>query len=137
MPPESLQPSVLVIDDEPEVLREVAAVMESAGYTCCCCATEADALAAVRDNPPDLIIADTNLHGQSGLALCERIKEDPALRNVPVMFLSAAQTPDIIRRSQAVGGAYSLRKPFASDVLLELAANALWLPPLVDSPLGG
>lgn len=127
------QPSILVIDDEPEVLREVAAVMESAGYTCRCCTTEEDAIVSARYNPPDLIIVDTNLHGHSGLALCDRIKEDPALKNVPVMFLSATQTPDIIRRSHGAGGTYSLRKPFDPDVLLELAANALWIPPLVDS----
>jgi DNA-binding response OmpR family regulator len=126
-------PSVLVIDDEPEILREVAAVLENAGYSCRCCTTEEEAIASAGYNPPDLIIVDTNLHGHSGLALCERIKEEPALKNVPVMFLSATQTPDIIRRSHVAGGAYSLRKPFAPEVLLELAANTLWVVPLVDS----
>jgi len=129
------QALVLVIDDEPEVLREVAAVMEGAGYTCRCCTTEEGAVSLARSTPPDLIISDINLNGHSGLSLCERIKEDPGLQSVPVMVLSGAQIPDIIRRSHAAGGTYYLRKPFDPEVLLELADKALWMPHLVDSHL--
>ena len=86
-----------------------------------------------RSTTPDLIISDINLNGQSGLELCEQIKEDEALKDVPVMFLSGAQIPDIIRRSHAVGGTYYLRKPFDSEVLVELVEKALWMPHLVSS----
>lgn len=126
-------PSILVIDDEPNVLQEVAAILQSAGYACQCCATSEAAVAFARANPPDLIISDINLNGRSGLALCEQIKEDPALHSVPVMFLSGAQIPDIIRRSHAAGGTYYLRKPFDPEVLLELVDKALWMPHLVDT----
>ena len=126
------QPLVLVIDDEPEVLGEVAAVLASAGYVCHCCGTAEAAVRFARSTTPDLIISDINLNGQSGLELCEQIKEDEALRSVPVMFLSGAQIPDIIRRSHAVGGAYYLRKPFDPDVLMELVDKALWMPHLVE-----
>jgi len=52
---------------------------------------------------------------------------------VPVMFLSGAQIPDIIRRSHAAGGTYYLRKPFDPEVLLELIQKALWMPHLAGS----
>jgi CheY-like chemotaxis protein len=123
------QPLVLAIDDDPEVLQEVTAVMESAGYSCRCCTSGEEAITSAGLMPPDLIVCDINLHGHSGLTLCERIKEDPMLKMVPVMFLSASQIPDIIRR----GDAYYLRKPFDPDVLLELAGKAVWIPPLVNS----
>ena len=74
---------------------------------------------------PDLIISDINLQGRSGLELCEQIKQDEALANVPIMFLSGAQIPDVIRRSHAVGGTYYLRKPFERNQLLGALERAL------------
>lgn len=130
------QPLVLVVDDEPSVLEEVAAVLRRAHFACLTCASPAEALEAVRQEPPDLIICDINLNGESGLELCERIKQNPELRDMPVMFLSGAQIPDIIRRSHAVGGAYYLRKPFDPDVLRELIDKAMWMPHLVAAHAG-
>lgn len=129
------QTLVLVIDDEPEVLGEVAAVLARADYDCHCCTTAQAAFEFAKTATPDLIVSDINLAGHSGLEMCERLKEEPALKDVPVMFLSGAQIPDIIRRSHAVGGTYYLRKPFDPDVLLELIEKALWMPHLVNHRL--
>jgi CheY-like chemotaxis protein len=126
------QPLVLVIDDEPEVLGEVATVLSGAGLTCQCCGSPESALEFVHNTIPDLIVSDINLNGRSGLELCEQLKEDSAMKDVPVMFLSGAQIPDIIRRSHAAGGTYYLRKPFDPGVLVELVDKALWMPQLVD-----
>jgi len=124
---------ILVIDDEPEVLREVSAVLTEAGHTCHCCATAEAAEASVESTSPDLIVCDINLSGESGLVLCEKLKQQPSMSNVPMMFLSGAQIPDIIRRSHAAGGTYYLRKPFDPSVLVELVDKALWMPHLVDN----
>ncbi len=125
--------TVLVVDDESDVLGEVAAILGSAGYSCHCCCTAEAAAEFVASSIPDLIISDINLAGRSGLEMCERIKENEELKDVPVMFLSGAQIPDIIRRSHAVGGTYYLRKPFDPEVLLELVDKALWMPHLLES----
>lgn len=127
------QPLVLVVDDEIDVLGEVASVLGKSGYRCHCCGNPDSAIEFVVSNQPDLIISDINLEGHSGLEMCERIKEKEALKDVPVMFLSGAQIPDIIRRSHAVGGTYYLRKPFDPEVLVELVDKALWMPHLVHS----
>jgi CheY-like chemotaxis protein len=129
----SQKPLILVVDDETDVLDEVASVLTANNYSCRCSTSAEGAIAAAQDTPPDLIVCDINLHGQSGLELCERIKENEALKDVPVMFLSGAQVPDIIRRSHAVGGTYYLRKPFDPEVLVELIEKALWMPHLVAS----
>jgi CheY-like chemotaxis protein len=50
---------------------------------------------------------------------------------VPVIFLSAAQIPHIVRRAREAGGTYYLRKPVDPDVLIELVDKALWMPHLV------
>ena len=135
-PFEKQQPFILVVDDEQEVLNEVAAILTGANFACRCCTTAEDAIAAAEETPPDLIISDINLHGHSGLEMCERIKQKQSLEDVPVMFLSGAQIPDIIRRSHAVGGTYYLRKPFDPEVLVELIDKALWMPHLVATHVG-
>ncbi len=135
-PLQQQRPMVLVVDDEPEVLEEVATVLKRANFDCECCTTAEAAIALAESSPPDLIISDINLQGHSGLEMCEEIKKREALADVPVMFLSGAQIPDIIRRSHAVGGTYYLRKPFDATVLVELVDKALWMPHLVSSHAG-
>ncbi len=124
-------PLVLVVDDEQSVLDEVAAALIADGFRCAQCSTASEALATALAELPELIISDINLHGHSGLEMCEQIKSHADLRDVPVMFLSGAQIPDIIRRSHAAGGTYYLRKPFDPEVLVELVHKALYMPHLV------
>jgi len=127
---EADRPLILVVDDEPSVLGAVAATLSGSNFACECCCTAAAAIESARSHSPDLIISDINLDGHSGLELCERIKASEGLEDTPVMFLSGAQIPDIIRRSHAVGGTYYVRKPFDPEVLLELVDKALWMPHL-------
>jgi CheY-like chemotaxis protein len=122
------QPLVLVIDDEQGVLDEVKEVLSQANLACHCCTTCEEAMATAQATSPDLILCDVNLQGISGLDLYERIREQPGLESVPVMFLSGVQLPDIIRRSYADGGIYCLRKPFDPTVLIELIDQALGVP---------
>ncbi|MCE5302376.1 MAG: response regulator [Planctomycetaceae bacterium] len=122
------QPMVLVVDHERQVLEEVTAVLAAAKIACHCCTTCEEALDAVQATPPDLILCDANLQGESGLDLYDRLRSRPGLEQVPVMLLSGTQLPDIIRRSHAVGGIYCLRKPFDPNVLIELIDQALGVP---------
>jgi CheY-like chemotaxis protein len=130
------QPLILVVDDEPEILGQVATVLTAAGFACHCCTTFEVALDKAAVALPDLIVSDINLQGRSGLELCEQIRQMDGVRDIPVMFLSGAQIPDIIRRSHAAGGTYYLRKPFDPEVLVELIHKALWLPHLVGAHFG-
>ena len=119
---------VLVIDDDREVLDEVTEVLSRAKFVCRCCTTSEEAIDAALETPPDLILCDLSLHGESGPETCEQIRQQTGLEDVPVMFLSGAQLPDIIRRSAAAGGVYCLRKPFDPNVLIELIDQALGVP---------
>ena len=123
------RPRVLVIDNEVKVLQEVENVLHGAGFACCCCRTATEALAAIEIAPAELIVCDLHLQGESGMETCQAIQQRSGMENVPVMFLSGAQLPDIIRRSHAAGNAvYCLRKPFSPDVLVELIDQALAVP---------
>jgi CheY-like chemotaxis protein len=129
-------PLILIVDDESDILEEIAGVLAAAGFASECCTTAEAAIAMAETNPPDLILSDVNLNGYSGLEMCEHIKQNAALGHVPLMFLSGAQIPDIIRRSHAAGGVYYLRKPFDPEVLVELIDKALWMPHLVAHHVG-
>jgi CheY-like chemotaxis protein len=126
---------ILAVDDEPAVLAELTGVLGMAGYCCVTAGDAATALELATHLIPALIISDIDLAGQSGFELCEQIKELPALAEVPLLFLSGAQVPDVVRVAHAVGGTYYLRKPFDPGVLEELVEKALWMPQLVQSHL--
>jgi len=117
--------TILAIDDEAADLLRLSQVLISGGYACHCASDSPTAAEMLRQVAPDLIIADINLAGYSGLTICEQLKQDAGLTHVPVMFLSAGQVPDIIRRSHSLGGTYYIRKPFDAEVLLALVAKAL------------
>lgn len=122
---------ILVIDSDPITLTGMAAVLDMSGYECHCARGEEAAVKAANQLPLDLIICDVNLAGESGLDLCRAIREIDGLSDVPLMFVSSSQRPDIIRRTHEAGAAYYLRKPFDPEVLIELVNKALWMPHLV------
>ena len=124
---------ILIVDEDPITLTGVAAVLNMTGYECHCARDREAALKGVRTLALDLVICDVNLGGESGLALCRELRGEIGMEEVPVMFMSSAQIPDIVRRSHEAGGAYYLRKPFDPEVLIELVGKALWMPHLVQS----
>jgi len=119
---------VLVIDDEQAVLDELCDMLGKNGFEPTSCLSADEALQAALDDTFDLIISDINLGIESGLELCQKIHRFDNCHETPVIFLSGAQIPDIIRRSHAAGGTYYVRKPFDPEVMVELAEKALWMP---------
>ena len=73
--------------------------------------------------------------GDSGVELTRELRRLPGMQDVPVMFISRTQLPDIVRRSHEAGAAYYLRKPLDPEVLTDLVGKALWLPHLVQTRL--
>ena len=124
---------ILIIDNDPIMLTGIAAVLNMSGYECHCARDAMAAEKAVRSLALDLVICDVDLGRTSGLELCSQLRQQAGMEEVPVMFISGNQSPDIVRRSHAAGGAYYLRKPFDPEVLIELVSKALWMPHLVQS----
>jgi CheY-like chemotaxis protein len=123
--------TILAIDDQPEVLAQIAEIAKNSGYLCHCVPDAHSAEEVARETTPDLIVADVNLSGHSGLTVCEEIKEHIGHQEVQVMFLSSSQGPDIIRRAHASGGSYYLRKPFDSAVFVQLVEKTRMIAHLV------
>jgi len=119
---------VLCIDDDPNILAGLTQLLMGAGHMCRCCGDRDSALKSLRESAPDLVIVDINLGEESGLDLCDQMRQNEHLQDVPVIFLAGAEIPNIVQRTRSVGGTYYLRKPYDAEVLLELVEKALWMP---------
>jgi CheY-like chemotaxis protein len=112
---------ILVIEDQAEVVDGLTAMLVAAGYDCHSAANDHAAADLAARLHPDLILCDVNLHGISGLELCDQLKQLDGMADVPTMFLSGAQMPDIIRRAHA----WHVRKLLEPQVILKLIEQAL------------
>ncbi len=128
-----IKPVILVIDPDPMTMTAIAASMHLSGYESYCAQDGEAAIKAAQETSFDLIICDVNIDGENGIELCREIHELPKNVDAPVMYISAGQMPDIIRRSNDDGSSYYLRKPFDPKVLLELVERALWMPHLIKT----
>lgn len=128
-------PVVLIIDHDPLLLTGMAAVLDQQGYECHLARDPEAAVKAARALELDLIICDVKLGAYNGLALCRELRDEHGQAEVPVMFTSQQQLPDVIHRTFDATGAYYLRKPFEPSVLVELVGQALWMPHLISSRL--
>ncbi|HRF02373.1 MAG TPA: response regulator [Pirellulaceae bacterium] len=129
------RPVILIVDADALTLTGVAAALHLSGYEAHCARDVEAAMKAAERISLDLVISDVNLEGQSGIDLAHRIQQTPLNRDVPLMFVSAVQLPDVVRRTHDAGGVYYLRKPFDPNVLLELVDRALWMPHLVRNQI--
>lgn len=127
--------TILIIDDETHAIDDVVHALRLTDYACQWATTAIEAMECVKRGVPDLVISDIDLAGNSGLELCERLRELPGMDEVPVIFVSGAQIPNIVRQARSAGGVYFLRKPFDPDVLIELVDKALWMPHLLRRQL--
>lgn len=81
--------SILVVDDEPDARAYMRAFLESEGYEYHHAGSGAQALEHLRERVPDLVIVDFMMPGMTGLQLCEKLRERPATRHVPILVFSA------------------------------------------------
>ena len=126
---------ILIVDDEELALASATAALDEAGHIVYQARDRMAALKIARAEALDLVICDVSVAGDSGLELSRELRRLPGMQDVPVMFISRTQLPDIVRRSHEAGAAYYLRKPLDPEVLTDLVGKALWLPHLVQTRL--
>lgn len=111
---------ILVVDDTPENLALLAAMLKGRAYHVRAVPSGALALRAAQAEAPDLVLLDISMPELDGYEVCRRLKADPALREIPVIFLSAlSETFDKVKAFQA-GGVDYVTKPFKVE---EMAAR--------------
>ena len=105
--------TVLIADDDPDILALVTFKVKQAGYTLITATDGAAALAAARKTPPDLAVLDVSMPGMSGLEVCRELRADPATKQVPVLLLTARAQEADIEAGFDVGANDYVVKPFS------------------------
>ena len=109
--------SIMVIDDEPEMLQLLRSTFEMEGYDVILAADGVSAMALLRDCKPDLIILDIMMPGPDGYIVLERIRQS---YDIPVIMLTAKREVTSLEKALALGADDYVKKPFRP---LELVAR--------------
>ena len=105
---QSVSSRILVVNEDQNFLEEMIAMLSAEGFACQGCTTIDAAIVAVEVQRPDLILTALHVQGVSGMEICRYVRENCEWCDIPVMFLSATQMPDIIRRRDDGHGVYYL-----------------------------
>jgi CheY-like chemotaxis protein len=103
---------ILVIEDHPEVLNTMVFLFERGGCSVVAAQTGVRGLELARDGDFDLITLDIDLPGISGFEVCRRLKQDPSLRQTPVVFVSGRSCDKDINEGLTLGAVDYITKPF-------------------------
>jgi FixJ family two-component response regulator len=116
-------PYVAVVDDELPVRTALGRLLRLADYDVAIYASGDVFLSALDARRPECVVLDIHMPGLTGFDVQMRLKAAHA--NVPVVFITASDDPDLGRQVLEAGGAQLLRKPFTNDALLAAIGAAL------------
>ncbi|HEX8845044.1 MAG TPA: diguanylate cyclase [Pyrinomonadaceae bacterium] len=112
------QPTILVADDEPVNRALIQRRLQREGYRILTAQNGSVAVEMTREALPDLVILDVMMPEMDGMDACRLIKEDPATRDIPVIFLSARDETEMKVSGLTLGANDYISKPFKAEELL-------------------
>jgi two-component system sensor histidine kinase/response regulator len=110
--------TLLVVDDQEENLRMLAAILTMMGYDLVPAFNGSQALQRLAARLPDLILLDIVLPDIDGVALCRQIKENPAWADIPIIFVSASDDKNLVVQALETGGVDYVTKPYNKAELI-------------------
>lgn len=116
---------VLVIDDEPDVVRLIVKVLSGRGHVVQIARDGASALARVKHEPPDVILLDSDLPKIDGAEVCRRIKHDELTADIPVVMMTSSYI-DIYDVNTEGGPEAFVVRPFVREVLANVVERVLF-----------
>jgi CheY-like chemotaxis protein len=116
---------VLVIDDEPDVVRLILKVLSGRGHVAQTARDGASALALVMQEQPDVILLDSDLPKIDGAEVCRRIKIDAATARIPIVMMTTSYI-DIYDVGADGGPDAFVVRPFAREVLANVVDRILF-----------
>lgn len=130
MTDQTAQKRILFIDDDQDLTFALSYLLKDAGYLVRCAADGEEGLRMAIEEPPDLILLDFMMPVKDGFAVCVELQQIPALRDVPVIVLTAfgRNIGEIYGLHQQQVASYfreCLEKPVEPNVLLERVKSAL------------
>jgi two-component system chemotaxis sensor kinase CheA len=117
---EVAQPTILVVDDSLTTRNLEKNILEAAGYETKVAADGVEALSVLRSNHCDLVVSDILMPEMDGFELTAAIKEQSALKEIPVILVTALESREDKERGIEVGAdAYIVKSTFDQETLLE------------------
>ncbi len=115
---------ILLVDDNQENLQILASILRTAGHGVRLATGGIQALRSVTTRRPDLVLLDIRMPDLDGLATCARLRSDPGMAEVPIIFLSASDAVEDRLAAFTAGGQDFISKPFqATEVLARIATH--------------
>jgi CheY-like chemotaxis protein len=121
---ERASPRILVVDDDPVILRLLQVNFRLEGYEVLTASRGDEALRVAKEQHPEVIVLDVMMPGIDGYEVCRQLKEDPDTAAAPVIFLSARAQDADRDRGYALGVVAYVTKPFDPGQLVDVVRRA-------------
>lgn len=105
-------PNILIVDDIPDNLKVLGDILRGEGYKVRPVTNGLLALQVAQKEIPDIILLDILMPNMDGFEVCKQLKENPLLKEVPIIFISALNDTDDIVKALTMGGVDYIGKPF-------------------------
>ncbi len=109
---------ILVVDDEPNIVRSLTFVLNKGGYDVSVAGDGVEAMSMIRDSKPNILILDVMMPNKSGYDVCNEIKADPELRDIHVVMLTAKGQVGDREAALFQGADEYMSKPFSPIEIL-------------------
>lgn len=117
--------SVLLVDDNNTVLLTLGVRLKAMGYIVYTAKDAINAVSAVRQNSPDVVILDVSLPAGDGFVVAERLQNLAGSAATPIIFITASLNPAHRERAKKLGAVGFLQKPFDATSLADAIESAL------------
>jgi DNA-binding NtrC family response regulator len=112
---------VLVVDDEPIVLKSCRLVLEAEGWEMISASSVAEALSILESITPELLLVDVKMPVHDGMYLMRKVREKRP--GIPIIVMSGYATSETIKEAEGLGAAIFLPKPFTPDELADTLSS--------------
>lgn len=123
---------ILLVDDDPGSIQLMGRILSTVAGSLRFATSGEDALRLARASAPDLVLLDTEMPGMSGFTTCGALKADPALAEVPIIFVTSHSEPDLEVSGFELGAADFIAKPVSAPLLLARVKTQLRVKHLAD-----
>jgi CheY-like chemotaxis protein len=117
--------TILYIDDDRLLLTLCCDVLDDSGYRTIIATDGPSGIETAKTARPDLILLDVMMPGMDGYEVCRRLRADPALRDTPIILLTAMQDLHLDAKGQEAGATLTLRKDFGSTGIISTLEQML------------
>jgi len=120
-----MSPTILVADDEPNIVISLEYLLRREGYTVLIARDGQEALDVITRDKPELVLLDVMMPKKTGFEVCQEVRAVESLQGVRILMLTAKGRDTDVAKGMALGADAYMTKPFATRELVEKVAEIL------------